>query len=90
MIATCSEEIALLQYHDGQEIRVKFPARLVSQKGGTKDASTDEMKNADLTGLTESAMSIAREGTHHSLVSRTAHPTIRWRVEPHIRRQHHT
>ena len=88
--ATCSEETALLQCHDGPETRERFLARLVNQKGGMNDASTDETRNADPTGPTESVMSNAQEEIHPSLVSRTGRPMIHWRVEPRIRRQHHT
>ena len=85
-----SEETALLQCHDGQETRERFLARLVNQKGEMNDVSTDETRSADLTGLTESAMSNAQEEIHRSLVSRTELPTIRWRAEPRTHRQHHT
>ena len=86
-IATCSAETALLRCHDGQETRERFLARPVNQKGGTNDASTDETRNVDPTGLTENVMSNAQEEIHHSLVSRTERPMIRWRVEHRIRRQ---
>ena len=66
--ATCSEETALRQYHDGPETRERFLAKLVNQNGGTNDASTDETRNGDLTGLTESVMSNAHEEIYHSLV----------------------
>ena len=89
-IVTCSEETAPLQFRDGQETREKFLARPVNQKGGMNDASTDETRNADPTGPTESVMSNAQEEIHPSLVSRTGRPMIHWRVEPRIRRQHHT
>jgi hypothetical protein len=68
-IVTCSEETALLQFRDGQEIREKFLARPVNQKGGMSDALTDETRNADPTGPTESVMSNAQEEIHHSLAS---------------------
>lgn len=87
---TYSEETALLQYHDGQETREKFLARLVNQKGGMNDASIDETRNGDLTGLTESVMSNAQEEIHRSLASRTGRPMIRWRAEPRTPNQHHT
>jgi hypothetical protein len=67
-IVTCSAETALLRCHDGQGTRERFLARRVNQKGGTNDASTDETRNADPTGLTESVMSNAHEEIHHSLV----------------------
>lgn len=85
--ATCSEETALLQYHDGPETRERFLVRLVNQKGEMNDASTDGTRNADLNGLNESVMSNAQEETHRSLVLRTERPMIRWRVEPHTRHQ---
>lgn len=89
-IVTYSDETALLLYLDGHETRERFLARLVNQKGGKNDASTDEMRNADPSGLIESAMSNAQEEIRHSLVSRTGHPMIRWQVEPRIRHQHRT
>jgi len=89
-IVTYSDGIALPLYLDGQETREKFLVRLVNQKGGTNDASTDETRNADLSGLTESVMSNAREEIRHSLVLRTGRPMIRWRVVPRIRHQHRT
>ena len=94
--ATCSEETARLQCHDGPGTRERFLARLArfarfaNQKGGTNDASTGEMRNVDLNGPIESVMSNAQEEIHRSLVLRTERPMIRWRVEPHTRRQHHT
>ena len=89
-IVTCSEETALLQCHDGQETRERFLARLGNQRGGMNDASIDETRNADPIGPIESVMSSAQEEIRRSLVSRTGRPMIHWRVEPRIRRQHHT
>lgn len=54
-----SEETALPQCHAGQEIPVRYRARLASQKGEMKDDSTDETRSADRSGRTESVMSIA-------------------------------
>ena len=89
-IVTCSEETALLQCHDGRETRERSLARLVNQRGGMNDASTDEMRNADPTGPIESVTLNAQEEIHPSLVSRIGRPMIRWRAEPRIRRRHHT
>ena len=89
-IVTCSEETALLPCHDGQETRERFLARLVNQRGGMNDASIDETRNADPIGPIESVMSSAQEEIRRSLVSRIGRPMIRWRVEPRIRRRHHT
>jgi hypothetical protein len=74
-IVTCSEGTAPHQFHDGRETHVRSLARLVNLNGGMKDASTDETKSVDPTGLTESVMPTAREESHHSLVSRTVRPT---------------
>ena len=89
-IVTCFAETALLQCQDGQETRERFLARLVNQKGGMNDASTDETRNADQTGLIESVKLNAHEEIHLSLVSRTGRPMILWLAEPRIRRQLHT